>query len=83
MKKEPNNWISVSDCLPENDRDVLIVDNCGYMSVAFYNHSIKEWFCRCLDYPAYHSPGEFGEVTIIDGENSVIYWMELPNNPKK
>ena len=64
-------WISVDDCLPEVDEEVIVLtDDLGtapIYKIAFGHIVNKE---RCVDYNGWNIPG-------------VKYWMPMPKLPKE
>ena len=70
-----NEWISVEECLPKNDDEVLvwqkdyIYGDCDsaweHYGVAHYNAKYSVWM------------GDW-----IEGRTQVLYWMPLPKPPK-
>jgi hypothetical protein len=67
-KKQPKNngWISLSERLPKNEDDVLVIDRNGKISTASFVGGI--WF----DYN-----NEFHEES-----DSITHWQPLPEPPK-
>lgn len=61
-------WISVSDRLPEDDREVLVW-GCGFMAIGWCNNGKdgRYWCANDFDYK--------------DGE--VTHWRPLPEPPKE
>lgn len=69
--KKDLGWISVDDCLPEVDEEVIVLtDDLGtapIYKIAFGHIVNKE---RCVDYNGWNIPG-------------VKYWMPMPKLPKE
>lgn len=41
-----NNWISVEDRLPDNEKDVLVYTSDGLFDIGFYSFYFKKWICH-------------------------------------
>lgn len=72
-------WVSVKDSLPDDDRDVLAVSN-GKVLIANYLDGESVMVANYLDGWVRYVEDECGDMepTGID----VSYWMEMPEQPE-
>lgn len=61
-------WISVTDKLPEKDKDLLVCTDTFYMGIGWYYHETQKWDLEIQK----HTEADLGEV---------IYWIYVPAPP--
>lgn len=69
------NWISVNDELPAVTKDVLVLDNMGCSSVAYWHLVKHKWYAMCC-----------GDA-VIDYDRNIVeieyvtHWCDIPDDP--
>lgn len=74
-------WVSVSERLPESDEDVLIcaIDvNDGEKSILVSSYDVATFGGRILDYKSWSEPYE-----CFSHHHKITHWMPMPGFPKE